>query len=584
MVRDRSQTPKLRSRLPPVTSTYLRGMQLSSSHPAAAVLAAVLAEQGVRHAVVSPGSRNAPLVLALHEQPEIDVRVSIDERAAAHHALGIALATWTPVPVVCTSGTAALNHGPALAEAFHARIPLLSITADRPVEVIGRGHGQSLTQAGLHALHTLHHDVLDESVMDREELTKRTRHALYKAMFGGPGQASGPVHLNVPFDEPLYELASAPVIPCDFLEQKPEMLSTPHNTEEKLFDAISRGKALVLAGPRPATAHRVAEARRQVHLPCLAERGSCVSGPLVVYGGERLLEGGKWPSSVQPEAIITLGLPPMSKAIRTALADLPHWHVGADMDGEGSGWDIWGTLQGDMPQSVLQMSTPAGAAQNWKNVRDHLDQTHQKQKPAWSDLGAWKVMTETWSGWERETRPRSIHVANSASARYAQWVDLDAAMAPHAVFHANRGVAGIDGCTSTAIGWESVQPTKQGHWLVTGDVAFHYDANALLTDPVYTNLNVIVINNGGGGIFRWLPGTQHPHLFKRHFETPPSRTVKAQAQAMEATYFLASCAKDLRLSLNQAADTDGPTVIDVQTPAERSAEVLTQYLNAFRKT
>ena len=103
-------------------------MQMSSSHPAAAVLAAVLAEQGVRHAVVSPGSRNAPLVLALHHHPDIDVRVSIDERAAAHHALGLALATWTPVPVVCTSGTAALNHGPALAEAYHARIPLLSIT------------------------------------------------------------------------------------------------------------------------------------------------------------------------------------------------------------------------------------------------------------------------------------------------------------------------------------------------------------------------------------------------------------------------------------------------------------------------
>ena len=138
MVRDRSQTPKLRARLPPVTSTYLRGMQMSSSHPAAAVLAAVLAEQGVRHAVVSPGSRNAPLVLALHHHPDIDVRVSIDERAAAHHALGLALATWTPVPVVCTSGTAALNHGPALAEAYHARSPLLSITADRPAEVIGR--------------------------------------------------------------------------------------------------------------------------------------------------------------------------------------------------------------------------------------------------------------------------------------------------------------------------------------------------------------------------------------------------------------------------------------------------------------
>ena len=102
MVRDRSQTPKLRARLPPVTSTYLRGMQMSSSHPAAAVLAAVLAEQGVRHAVVSPGSRNAPLVIALHHQPDIDVRVSIDERAAAHHALGLAPVSYTHLTLPTT--------------------------------------------------------------------------------------------------------------------------------------------------------------------------------------------------------------------------------------------------------------------------------------------------------------------------------------------------------------------------------------------------------------------------------------------------------------------------------------------------
>ena len=213
MVRDRSQTPKLRARLPPVTSTYLRAMQMSSSHPAAAVLAAVLAEQGVRHAVVSPGSRNAPLVLALHHHPDIDVRVSIDERAAAHHALGLALATWTPVPVVCTSGTAALNHGPALAEAYHARIPLLSITADRPAEVIGRGHGQTLNQAGVHASHTVHHDVLDESTMDVDTLAAKARHAMRQALHGGPGQSAGPVHLNMPFNEPLYDLAPSVTLP-----------------------------------------------------------------------------------------------------------------------------------------------------------------------------------------------------------------------------------------------------------------------------------------------------------------------------------------------------------------------------------
>ena len=582
MVRDRSQTPKLRARLPPVTSTYLRGMQMSSSHPAAAVLAVVLAEQGVRHAVVSPGSRNAPLVLALHHHPDIDVRVSIDERAAAHHALGLALATWTPVPVVCTSGTAALNHGPALAEAFHARIPLLSITADRPAEVIGRGHGQTLNQAGVHAPHTVHHDVLDESAMDVDTLAAKARHAMRQALHGGPGQSAGPVHLNVPFEEPLYDLAPAITLPSPV---QPEQDSTVDHADLEIPDtlraALDGGKVLVVAGPRPAAVHRTPHATLEVNLPCLAERGACVEGPLVMHGGERLLHDGQWPEALKPEAVITLGLPPMSKVLRAALAGVPQWHVGTDLEGEGSGWDIWATLQGEVPASVLSTPAMAHAKQTWGQAKDLLQDVLTAQKPEWSDLSAWNTLVDTWRSWDAETRPKALHVANSASARYAQWSELGEALGPDAVFHANRGVAGIDGCTSTALGWAAATGTST--WLVTGDVAFHYDANALLTDPMTPELRIVVMNNGGGGIFRWLPGTKHPDLFERHFETPPNRTVEAQARALGATHFLASNEVELREALSNVLRAPGPTVLEVKTPSAQSATVLTDYLAAFRR-
>ena len=581
MVRDRSQTPKLRARLPPVTSTYLRGMQMSSSHPAAAVLAAVLAEQGVRHAVVSPGSRNAPLVIALHHQPDIDVRVSIDERAAAHHALGLALATWTPVPVVCTSGTAALNHGPALAEAFHARIPLLSITADRPAEVIGRGHGQTLNQAGVHAMHTVHHDVLDESTMDVDTLAAKARHAMRQALHGGPGQSAGPVHLNVPFEEPLYDLARAVAVPTA-VETAPDSTSDRADLKvpEALRGALNEGKVLVVAGPRPAAAHRTPHATLKVNLPCLAERGAYVEGPLVTHGSERLLHDGQWPDALKPEAVITLGLPPMSKALRAALGDVPHWHVGTDLEGEGSGWDIWATLQGEVSAAVLAAPTTHEAKEVWTRAQALLTRVDSAQQPEWSDLSAWKTLVETWRNWGQETRPNALHVANSASARYAQWSNLGEALGPDTVFHANRGVAGIDGCTSTAVGWAAA--TGKATWMVIGDVAFHYDANALLTDPVPSELRIVVMNNGGGGIFRWLPGTQHPDLFERHFETPPNRTVETQARAMGATHFLATNEGELREALSKVVHTSGPTVLEVRTPSAQSAAVLTDYLAAFR--
>ena len=557
-------------------------MQMSSSHPAAAVLTAVLAEQGVRHAVVSPGSRNAPLVLALLHHPDIDVRVSIDERAAAHHALGLALATWTPVPVVCTSGTAALNHGPALAEACHARIPILSITADRPAEVIGRGHGQTLNQAGVHAPHTVHHDVLDESTMDVDTLAAKARHAMRQALHGGPGQSAGPVHLNVPFKEPLYELAPAVALP---MAMETEQGSTPDCADLKIPDtlrgALNDGKVLVVAGPRPAAAHRTPHATLEVNLPCLAERGACVEGPLVMHGGERLLHDGKWPDDLKPEAVITLGLPPMSKALRAALAGVPQWHVGTDLEGEGSGWDIWATLQGEVPASVLSSPATQGAKEVWTGAQAFLTRVDSAQKPEWSDLSAWKTLVDTWRKWGKETHPKALHVANSASARYAQWSDLGEALGPEAVFHANRGVAGIDGCTSTAMGWAAA--TGKATWLVTGDVAFHYDANALLTDPVPPELRIVVMNNGGGGIFRWLPGTQHPDLFERHFETPPNRTVEAQARAMGATHFIATNEAELSEALSNVLHTPGPTVLEVRTHSAQSAAVLTEYLAAFHR-
>ena len=557
-------------------------MQMSSSHPAAAVLAAVLAEQGVRHAVVSPGSRNAPLVIALHHHPDIDVRVSIDERAAAHHALGLALATWTPVPVVCTSGTAALNHGPALAEAFHARIPLLSITADRPAEVIGRGHGQTLNQAGVHAPHTIHNDVLDESVMDVDTLTAKARHAVQQALHGGPGHSAGPVHLNMPFEEPLYDLAPAVALPT---AMDAEQGATPDRVDLKIPDslrgALNEGKVLVVAGPRPAAPHRTPHATLLVNLPCLAERGACVEGPLVMHGGERLLLEGQWPDALKPEVVITLGLPPMSKALRAALAGVPHWHVGTDLEGEGSGWDIWATLQGEVPASVLTTTAMAHANQTWEQAKTLLQDIHAAQTPEWSDLSAWNTLIDTWRSWDVEMRPKALHVANSASARYAQWSDLGEALGPDAAFHANRGVAGIDGCTSTAVGWAAA--TGKATWLVTGDVAFHYDANALLTDPVPSDLHIVVMNNGGGGIFRWLPGTKHPDLFERHFETPPNRTVEAQAQAMGATHFLASNEAELHEALSNVLRAPGPTVLEVKTPSAQSAATLTDYLSAFRR-
>jgi 2-succinyl-5-enolpyruvyl-6-hydroxy-3-cyclohexene-1-carboxylate synthase len=552
----------------------------TSSHPAAAIVTEVLVESGVRHVVTSPGSRNAPLVMAMHHHPDLEVHVSVDERAAGHHALGLALATFTPVPAVCTSGTAALNHGPALAEATHARIPLLSLTADRPTDVVGRGHGQSILQSQVHSLHTVHSDVLDADATSEEALWAKARTAMHQAMHGGPGGTPGGVHLNLPFPEPLYDLGPVPATPrVDNSSDK----STSQNGQtlpEATQDALDSGRVLVVAGPNPGLAYR-GEPNLQTNLPCLAECGSGVHGPLTVHGGERLLVAGALPESLWPKVVLTVGLPPMSKAIRNALDGLPHVHV------DGEGWDVWGMLHGSCGSEALLSTCPSDMASAWHAAKNTMEGLHNAHQPSWSDWLAWDVMTETLSSWTRQRQPQGVHLANSTSARYAQWFNLAEVVGPGCLIHANRGVAGIDGCTSTALGWHAAKTREQkAHttWLITGDVAFHYDANAMLCSPSLNRegFKIVVFNNGGGGIFRWLPGKVHADMFERHFETPPTRTVAQLADAMGASHCIAHHAGELRQGLQRLADEPGLAVLEVVTPNEFSGEVALDYLRAFQ--
>lgn len=256
---------------------------------------------------------------------------------------------------------------------------------------------------------------------------------------------------------------------------------------------------------------------------------------------------------------------------------------------DGPGWDVWGTLQGSCGPEALEAACPDNVASAWREARHTMQGTHDSCQAVWSDWKAWRVMTDTLSSWPFDRRPQGIHLANSASARYAQWFNLEDASGPGCVIHANRGVAGIDGCTSTALGWHAAKSRAHpahATWLITGDVAFHYDANATLCSPSLNRegMKIVVFNNGGGGIFRWLPGKTHADMFERHFETPPSRTVAQLAAAMGATHRAACNGAQLREELTHLASDPAFAVLEVVTPNESSGEVALDYLRAFQPT
>lgn len=545
--------------------------QMTSDHRGASVLVATLAQSGLRDAVVSPGSRNAPLIISLVSHPLIKTHVVFDERAAAHVALGIALKNGTPAAVVCTSGTAAVNHGPAIAEAFHQRVPLISITADRPVDVIGKGHGQTVFQSDLFSNHTLYCATIDESKHADNEIIKMAQEAWSKACCGGPS------HLNVPFEEPLYGKAMCQEIDIS----APNPTSKPALTIPRILRENGH-RAILIAGPRGLWKQGI-----QTNLPGVSETFSGIKGDALIASGDLLASGqsldlgNSTQHRIAPSAIITVGQPVMSKSLRKQLTALhvPHIHVGDD----GAGLDTFGSLvesvdaepcewlsffEHDVKNSDAFAALFAKEKSRFKTIHEHAIKAVK-----WSDLAAYQEVFKA-------INKGFIHFANSTSARYAMLFETINSAKGDIKLHANRGVAGIDGCTSTAVG--HALTTQENVLLVSGDVAFLYDINGLASvQELPDNIKVIVVNNGGGGIFRWLEGPHEVGLLASHFEAKPKTNIKDASHFCGLTYFCADDAESTQKKLSEFMTFTGPAVLEIVTDPKMSSDVYKTYIAAF---
>lgn len=528
----------------------------TSDHVAARWIAEDLAAYGLRHAVVAPGSRNAPLVLALHHHPAIEVVVAVDERAAGHIALGLALGTRCPAAVVTTSGTAAVNLGPALAEAFHQGTPLIALTADRPAAAIGKGHGQTVAQSGLFTPHVAFQGDLDETKQSATELREQLRKAWQAAR-------TGPVHLNVPFEEPLYGLV-------EMVPAPPPPLTAPARMPAPRFEVPPGARVLLWLGPAPHVERRTVPRAWKERMVVLADafsgwKGACASADW--WWRHR----GAW----LPEVVVTVGGPPMSKALRNGLtaAGVRHVHLG------DQAWDVFGTLEHlptDEPAAVLDRWVAASTARpaGWAFAAPEPADT------AFTDWEAWQAVAAAVPA------DAAVHVANSTGARYAQFVEWSARRV-----HANRGVAGIDGCTATAVG-EALAHPDAPVVLVSGDLAFLYDLNGMWTDPAPRNLRVVVVDNGGGEIFRWLDGPERTGVLERYFEGGECRTRRAGGRR-DLAHAARSVGADFRRADGVEAVVDGMRwllggegvrVLALETDPEASHRMFQRLMAALPRT
>ncbi len=501
------------------------------------VFVASLARLGLRHAVISPGSRSTPLTIQFARHPEIDAIPVLDERSAAFFALGLARQTNRPVALLCTSGTAGANYFPAVIEAQESGVPLLVITADRPPEMRACRSGQTIDQQKLFGAHVnyYHEFAVPEATLAALRYARQTvAHAWERCTF----PVAGPVHLNAPFRDPLppTDDGIAPKLadsfPSDFLAA---IEATPTPLARNIAAPTLRGRGIIVAGQTrtsdaAAYAWSVGQLARKLGWPVLADALSPLRNfaqvvPGLVTNYDLLARAAAMRTTLQPELVLCLHDWPTSKALRQWIqsGDVPVTFVTNGVENPDSLHARTTVLRTSVAAFGAALETqPATAAwlRIWQAAQQRVQRLLRRELSAAAIDFEGHVAALLPLASPRGT---TFHFANSMPVRDAEYF-WPANKRQHLV-HCNRGANGIDGTLSTALGLaQGGAPVV----LVTGDLALLHDTNGfLITKQFKGSLTVVLINNDGGGIFEHLPVAKFEPPFEEFFATPQSIDFRA---------------------------------------------------------
>ena len=557
---------------------------MNTSKPGVRLIAEICRQKGIVYAVFSPGSRSAPLVIAFSQIAEIECIVVPDERVAGYFALGLAQQTQKPVAVICTSGTAVLNLGPSLCEAYYQHIPMLFLTADRPVEAEERGENQAINQAFLFREMTRASYDVDADVTDAvrlENLGRQVERGIDESMKPVPG----PVHLNIRMNEPLYEFTSEPDTKFEILKTAGEKSEAPAVSIKEFQEQLNKStKRLIVIGmhqPDETSLEKLTLLSRREDTVVLIETASNaaeISGAISNYDGCLDLIDIKHLSDFIPDVVITLGNQIISKKLRQLLkANKPLYHWDVSPYGEHRKHDIF-----DIPTNVnpitekellgVMMASEYGQSdfsKQWHSLSKHSGSLTDKylRQIDFCDLTVFELLANAY--------PTKAHVqyGNSTPVRYSNIF----CHGPSVRINSNRGASGIDGSVSTACG--AAWATRQLTICVVGDVSFFYDSNALWNNCLSPDLRIIVINNSGGNIFRLLNGPTKVGDFEKFFETRHNLSAKYLAEMYAIPYYF--CDHQERLEKILATfflpHNGKAAILEIKTDGTLSAEVYKRY-------
>lgn len=545
-----------------------------------------LYHNGLEQAVISPGSRSTPLTLALALHGGIRTHVILDERSASFMAVGIGKATGRPAVLVCTSGTAAANYYPAVIEARRSGTPLIVLTADRPPLLRNIGASQAMDQLKLYGDYPVLFFETGEPTGRTPDL-ERLRILACQAWQESRSK-HGPVHINFPFRKPL-EPEKAFLKNLSRSNKRPERKtpkitklesSVRHTLPEILLTLMDKSrKPLVIDGPRsswsaPSDA-AVLSTRWQAPLISEATANTSYEPDWLITGFDSFLRNKKIQNRLRPDLIIRFGYQPVSKGLELfleACRGIPQIHIGGMAEWQDpvrsnthrfyvndSDRIDWNGFKGTIDEKW---------AQAWRHYSDNhkarLADLFKNDSHITDGRIYYELIPEIPENWQ-------IYLSNSFPVR-----DFDLFRAadhvPQPVL-CNRGVSGIDGITSSAIG--AVAGSGMNGVLFTGDLAFYHDINGLMAGKELNDkqsLIIIVINNNGGNIFKMLPIAGYPEIFDPYFVTPQDISIKQLSDAYHLGYQEVTDLKELKKIFNSFKNQNGLHVLECITDTDRSME------------
>ena len=580
--------------------------------PLAQTLIQLCKSKNIKHIVISPGSRNAPLTIGFTADSFFTCYSIVDERSAAFFALGIAQQIKNPVAVVCTSGSALLNYYPAVSEAYYSDIPLVVLSADRPKHLIDIGDGQTINQKNVFTNQILYSANLKLDLKDEKNIPVSQDLPIMKNIedklerFLGIQKdiqthneseintalntaiiKNGPVHINIPFDEPLYETIKEPNVIPKSIDVQTKKKTIDSYTLQQCFDYWnSKSKKMVLVGvngPNQIEQKYLNEIAEDDSVIVFTETTSNLHHESFFPSIDQIIAplNEQEQKALQPHILVTFGGLIVSKKIKALLRKFQpehHWHID-----KKKAYNTFFCLSMHIeaePNEFFETFLPkithyvkSDYKNQWSQIKRRRLDKHELylNKIPFSDFKVFNTILKSI--------PNNyiLQLGNSSAIRYTQLFSINKSLK----VYCNRGTSGIDGSTSTSIGCAVVK--KEPTLFITGDLSFLYDSNAFWNNYIPNNYRVIVINNNGGGIFRILPGNKDTNNFDTYFETKHNLNAKHLCKMFGFEYESAQTDIQLKNRLKLFySKSDKPKLLEVFTPRTLNDKILLDYFDFIK--